>query len=66
MPHDSGTMRDRRIVAGERSALRRVLFQTALVAACHKPLLKSAAERLKDKRKPHKLVTMAIPRGWSP
>lgn len=30
VPHDSGTMRGKRAVAGGRSALRHVLFQAAL------------------------------------
>jgi len=32
--HDSGSMRGRRAIAGERRALRHVLFQAALAAAC--------------------------------
>ena len=33
VPHDSGTMRGRRAIAGKRRALRNVLFQAALAAA---------------------------------
>ena len=62
VPHDSGTMRGRRAIAGGRRALRRVLFQAALAAACHNPVLKPVAQRLKERGKPHKLVIIAIAR----
>lgn len=39
-----------------------MLFQAALAAACHNPLLKSAARRLMEEGKPHKLVIIAIAR----
>ncbi len=35
LPRDSGAMRGRRMIAGGRRALRHVLFQAALAAACH-------------------------------
>ncbi|WP_035725968.1 transposase, partial [Fodinicurvata fenggangensis] len=60
--HDSGTKRGRRMIAGGRRALRHVLFQAALAAACHNPVLKSVARRLKERGKPHKLVIIAIAR----
>lgn len=62
VPHDSGTMRGQRAIAGGRRALRRVLFQAALAAACHNPVLKLVAKRLKERGKPHKLVIIAIAR----
>lgn len=62
MPHDSGAMRGRRAIAGGRRALRQVLFQAALAAACHNPGLKLVAKRLKERGKPHKLVIIAIAR----
>ena len=62
VPHDSGTMRGRRAIAGGRRALRHVLFQAALAAACHNPVLKPVARRLKMCGKPHKLVIIAIAR----
>ena len=62
VPHDSGTMRGRRTIAGGRRALRHVLYQAALAAACHNPVLKPAAQRLKQRWKPHKLVIIAIAR----
>jgi transposase len=62
VPHDSGTIRGRRVIAGGRRALRRVLFQAALAAAYHNPILKSVAKRLKERGKPHKLVIVAIAR----
>ena len=62
VPHDSGTMGGRRAIAGGRRALRHVLFQAALAAACHNPVLKPVAQRLKMRGKPHKLVIVAIAR----
>jgi transposase len=62
VPHDSGTMRGRRAIAGGRRALRHVLFQAALAAACHNPVLKPVTKRLKERGKPHKLVIIAIAR----
>jgi transposase len=62
VPYDSGTMRGRRTIAGGRRALRHVLYQAALAAACHNPVLKPAAQRLKQRGKPHKLVIVAIAR----
>lgn len=62
VPHDSGTMRGRRAIAGGRRALRHVLYQAALAAACHNPVLKPVAKRLKGHGKPHKLVIVAIAR----
>lgn len=62
VPHDSGTMRGRRAIAGGRRALRHVLFQAALAAACHNPDLKPVAQRLKMRGTPHKLVIVAIAR----
>lgn len=56
VPHDSGAMRGRRMIAGGRRSLRHVLFQAALAAACHNPVLKPVAKRLKERGKPHKLV----------
>ena len=62
VPHDSGAMRGRRTIVGGRRTLRHVLFQAALAAACHNPILKIAAKRLKERGKPHKLVIIAIAR----
>lgn len=62
VPRDSGAMRGRRRIAGGRRALRQVLFQASLAAACHNPILKTVAKRLKEKGKPHKLVIIAIAR----
>ena len=60
--HDGGAMRGGRAIAGGRRSLRRVLFQAALAAACHNPVLKPVAKRLKERGKPHKLVIIAIAR----
>lgn len=62
VPHDSGAMRGRRTIVGGRRSLRHVLFQAALAAACHNPVLKPVAKRLKERGKPHKLVIIAIAR----
>ncbi|MEL6361728.1 MAG: IS110 family transposase [Pseudomonadota bacterium] len=62
VPHDSGAMQGRRVIAGGRRSLRHVLFQAALAAACHNPVLKPVAKRLKERGKPHKLVIIAIAR----
>lgn len=62
VPHDSGTPRGRRAIAGGRRSLRRVLFQAALAAAYHNPILKPVAVRLKKQGKPHKVVIVAIAR----
>jgi len=62
VPHDSGAMRGRRTIVGGRRALRHVLFQAALAAACHNQMLKPVAKRLKERGKPHKLVIIAIAR----
>lgn len=62
VPHDSGAMRGRRTIAGGRRSLRHVLYQAALAAACHNPVLKPVAKRLKERGKPHKLVIIAIAR----
>lgn len=62
VPHDSGAMRGKRAIAGGRRAIRHVLFQAPLAAACHNPLLKPVAERLKERGKPHKVIIIAIAR----
>lgn len=65
IPHDSGTMRGKRAIAGGRRALRHVLFQAALAAACHNPVLRPVAQSLKLRGKPHILVIVASPAGFS-
>ena len=50
------------MIAGGRRALRHVLYQAALAAACHNPVLKAVAQRLKERGKPHKLAIVAIAR----
>jgi transposase len=50
------------MIAGGRRSLRHVLFQAALAAACHNPVLKLTAKRLKERGKPHKLIIIAIAR----
>lgn len=60
--HDSGVLRGKRAIAGGRRALRHVLFQAALVAAHHNPILKAFAKRLRDAGKPHKVIITAVAR----
>lgn len=55
-------MRGRRAIAGGRRSLRHMLFQAALAAAYHNPVLKAVAKRLNERGKPHKLVIVAIAR----
>ena len=62
VPRDSGTLRGKRSIAGGRRSSRRVLFQAALAAAYHNPVLKPAAERLRRNGKPHKVIIVAIAR----
>lgn len=60
--HDSGAMRGKRAIAGGRRLLRHVLFQAALVASHHNPVLKTFADRLRNAGKPHKVVITAVAR----
>jgi transposase len=60
--HDSGSMRGKRAIAGGRRALRHVMFQAALVASHHNPILKTFADRLRAAGKPHKVVITAVAR----
>jgi len=60
--HDSGAMRGKRAIGGGRRALRHVLFQAALVASHHNPVLKVFADRLRERGKPHKVVIIAVAR----
>ncbi|MEN3167928.1 transposase [Gluconobacter sp. OJB] len=62
MVHDSGAMRGKRVISGGRSSLPHVLFQAGMAAACHNPVLKAVARRMKQHSKPHKLVIVAIAR----
>ena len=49
-------------IAGGRRALKHVLFQAALAAACHNPVLKPVVQALKIRGKPYKLIIVAIAR----
>jgi len=60
--HDSGAMRGKRAIAGGRRLLRHVMFQAALVASHHNPVLKTFADRLRNAGKPHKVVITAVAR----
>ncbi|QCO54582.1 transposase [Pseudorhodobacter turbinis] len=60
--HDSGAMRGKRAIGGGRRLLRRVMFQAALVASHHNPVLKIFANRLRAAGKPHKVVITAVAR----
>jgi len=62
IPHDSGAMRGKRAIAGGWCALRHVLFQAALAAACRNTVLKPVAQALKIRGKPHKLIIVTIAR----
>lgn len=60
--HDSGAMRGKRAIGGGRRLLRHVMFQAALVASHHNPVLKVFADRLRTAGKPHKVVITAVAR----
>jgi transposase len=60
--HDSGAMRGKRAIGGGRRLLRHVMFQAALVASHHNPVLKTFAQRLRTVGKPHKVVITAVAR----
>ncbi|KAA8605435.1 IS110 family RNA-guided transposase [Salipiger aestuarii] len=60
--HDSGAMRGKRAIGGGRRQLRHVMFQAALVASHHNPILKTFADRLRVAGKPHKVVITAVAR----
>jgi len=60
--HDSGAMRGKRAIGGGRRTLRHVLFQAALVATYHNPVLKLFADRLRERGKPHKVIIVAVAR----
>ncbi len=59
---DSGAMRGKRAIGGGRRQLRHVMFQAALVASHHNPILKPFADRLRAAGKPHKVVITAVAR----
>jgi transposase len=59
---DSGALRGRRAIGGGRRLLRHVLFQAALVARHHNPVLKPFADRRRAAGKPHKVVITAVAR----
>jgi len=59
---DSGSMRGKRSIGGGRGQVRHVLFQAALVAAQHNPVLRSFAKRLRERGKPHKVIITAVAR----
>jgi transposase len=60
MNNDSGKYIGKRCIKGGRTWLRHLLYQAALVAPNHNPALKSFAQRLKERGKPHKLVLIAV------
>ena len=60
--HDSGSLRGKRAIAGGRRSLRHVMFQAALVASHHNPILKTFAQRLRTAGKPHKVIVTAVAR----
>lgn len=62
MNHDSGTKSSKRSIRGGRQHVRNVLYQAALVASYHNPVLTEFANRLREKGKPHKLVLIAVAR----
>lgn len=59
---DSGQWKGLRFIAGGRTRPRRMLYLAAVTAKRHDPTLKAFAERLLDRGKPKKLVTVAVMR----
>ena len=59
---DSGNMRGKRSIGGGRRQVRHVLYQAALVAAQHNPVLRAFAIRLRERGKPHKVIITAVAR----
>ncbi|WP_420793517.1 hypothetical protein [Roseinatronobacter alkalisoli] len=55
-------MRGKRAIAGGRRLLRHVMFQAALVASYHNPVLKVFSDRLRAAGKPHKVFITAVAR----
>ena len=60
--HDSGTLREKRVIAGGRRALRCAMFQAALIAADHDPTPGSFADRLRAAGTPHNVINTAVAR----
>lgn len=60
--HDSGTLRGKCAIGGRRRLLRHVMFQTALVASYHIPVLKPFADRLRKAGNRHKVIITAVAR----
>ncbi|TRD17851.1 transposase [Palleronia caenipelagi] len=60
--HESGALRGKRAIAGGRRSLRHVMFQAALVASHHNPILKTLAQRPQTAGKPHKVIVTAVAR----
>lgn len=60
--HDSSALRGKRTIGGGRRSLRHVMFQAALVACYHNPVLKAFAVRLRKAGKPHKVIITAVAR----
>ena len=61
-PHDSGTMRGRRMVWGGRAHLRAVLYMGTLVGVRYNPVLRSLYRRLRAAGKPAKVALVACMR----
>lgn len=59
---DSGRYQGKRTIAGGRRWIRHILYQAALVASYHNPVLKHFADRLRKAGKPHKVVITAVAR----
>ncbi|WP_368074447.1 hypothetical protein [Antarctobacter heliothermus] len=53
-------MRGKRAIGGGRRQLRHVMFQAALVASHHNPILKTFADRLRAGGKPYMVVNTAV------
>jgi transposase len=59
---EGGARRGKRTIGGGRRALRHAMFQAAIVASHHNPMLKRFADRLRTAGKPHKVIITAVAR----
>ena len=62
MDRQSGAYQGRKTIFGGRKEVRTVLYQAALVASIHNPVLNEFAKKLQEKNKPHKVKLIAIAR----
>lgn len=60
--HDSGKKRGKRLIAGGRAPVRRLLYLSSLTAIRHNPILKAFYQKLRSAGKPAKAALTAVAR----